>query len=231
MASGASTVPSTSPASASTRATQQAGARAVYRTLDLLIATVGLLCLGWLLAAACVLIRLESGAPAIFRQRRLGLGKRPFTVHKLRTMRLGANPEVHRRYIAELISQAPRATGPRALYKLTADERVTRVGRVLRRTSIDELPQLFDVLRGHMSVVGPRPVTAYEAELYPLDYERRFAVKPGLTGLWQVNGRNECTYHEMLALDLAWVERRTPLLYLAIVLRTPWILARGRGAA
>ena len=102
---------------------------------------------------------------------------------------------------------------------------------MLRRASLDELPQLLDVLRGHMSLVGPRPVIPYEAELYPPDYDRRFAVKPGLTGLWQVSGRNERTYREMVALDIAWVERHSVGTYLSILARTPWALLRSRGAA
>lgn len=206
---------------------------AVYRTLDLLTATICLLACIPVLLVACLLIRMGSPGPAIFRQRRLGRDKRPFTVHKLRTMRAEADPEVHRRYIEELIdgAETTHSDGHRDLYKLAADDRVTKVGRWLRRTSLDELPQLFDVLRGHMSLVGPRPVIPYEAELYPSDYDRRFAVKPGITGLWQVSGRSECTYHEMVALDISWVERRSPVLYLWIVARTPWVLIRGRGAA
>ncbi len=102
---------------------------------------------------------------------------------------------------------------------------------MLRRSSLDELPQLLDVLRGDMSLVGPRPVTPYEAELYPQWYEPRFTVKPGLTGLWQVSGRNERTYHEMVALDVAWAERRSLLAYLRILARTPFAMLRARGAA
>jgi lipopolysaccharide/colanic/teichoic acid biosynthesis glycosyltransferase len=129
-------------------------------------------------------------------------------------------------------SESTHSTGGgRDLYKLAADDRVTRVGSVLRRSSLDELPQLFDVLRGHMSLVGPRPVIPYEADLYPPDYERRFAVKPGMTGLWQVSGRNERTYREMVALDCEWVARRSIALYLRILARTPWTLIRRRGVA
>jgi lipopolysaccharide/colanic/teichoic acid biosynthesis glycosyltransferase len=149
-------------------------------------------------------------------------------------MRLEADPSVHREYVAQLIGgdeQTQTDAGGRDLYKLTADDRVTRVGRLLRKTSLDELPQLYDVLRGQMSLVGPRPVIPYEAELYPPAYDRRFAVKPGLTGLWQVSGRNERTYREMVALDVVWVERRSTRLYLSILLRTPWVLLRRRGAA
>jgi len=204
-----------------------------YRLLDVLLASIGLLASSPLLLAACVLIRLETSGPAIFRQRRLGCGKRPFTMHKLRTMHVAASPEVHRAYVGQLINGSERTCcdRDRQLYKLVKDERVTRVGRFLRRTSLDELPQLIDVLRGEMSLVGPRPVTAYEAELYPPGFERRFAVKPGITGLWQVSGRNRRTYREMVALDIAWVESRSPARYLEIVARTPLTLLRADGAA
>jgi lipopolysaccharide/colanic/teichoic acid biosynthesis glycosyltransferase len=207
---------------------------AVYRAIDLLVASLFLLiCLPFALAL-CLAIRLESEGPAIFRQRRLGRDKRPFTVHKFRTMRREADPEVHREYIEQLIAGDEVAHADRdgnGLYKLAADDRVTRVGRVLRKTSLDELPQLYDVLRGRMSLVGPRPVIPYEAELYPSGYDRRFEVKPGLTGLWQVSGRNERTYHEMVALDVTWVQRHSIRLYLSILARTPWVLLARRGAA
>ncbi len=206
---------------------------AAVRVLDLLIAGLALLVSLPILLVAGVLIRLESPGPAIFRQRRLGRDRRPFTVHKLRTMCLQADPDVHRRYIDELISGAEttHSDGNGELYKLAADDRVTRVGRFLRRTSLDELPQLFDVLRGDMSIVGPRPVIPYEAELYPAHYNRRFAVKPGLTGLWQVSGRSKRTYREMVALDISWVERHSVASSISIVARTPWVLIRSRGAA
>jgi lipopolysaccharide/colanic/teichoic acid biosynthesis glycosyltransferase len=207
---------------------------AIYRTLDVLIAAISvILCLP-LLLLICVAIRLEGGGPAIFRQRRLGRDKQPFTVHKFRTMRLAADPKVHRQYVEQLITGAETTHvdgDGQDLYKLAADDRVTRIGCFLRKTSLDELPQIFDVLRGHMSLVGPRPVIPYEAELYPPSYNRRFAIKPGLTGLWQVNGRNERTYREMVELDVAWVERHSVALYLSILARTPSVLLRRRGAA
>jgi lipopolysaccharide/colanic/teichoic acid biosynthesis glycosyltransferase len=207
---------------------------AIYRTVDLLGALFGLLLCAPLLAAICLAIRIESPGPAIFRQRRLGYGKHPFTVHKLRTMRLEADPSIHREYVEELItgSEKSHSNGSgRNLYKLAADDRVTRVGRFLRKTSLDELPQLYDVLRGHMSLVGPRPVIPYEAELYPATYDRRFLVKPGLTGLWQINGRNERTYREMVELDVAWAENHSVGLYLSILVKTPWVLLRRQGVA
>jgi lipopolysaccharide/colanic/teichoic acid biosynthesis glycosyltransferase len=205
-----------------------------YRSLDLLLAALGLIVSLPLIVGICIAIRLERGGPAIFRQQRLGLGKRAFTVHKFRTMSLQADPHVHREYVQALIGGVESThtnDDGRDLYKLASDDRVTRVGRFLRKTSLDELPQLFDVLSGRMSLVGPRPVIPYEAELYPPSYDRRFDVKPGLTGLWQVNGRSERTYREMIAFDLAWVERRSLKLYLSILARTPWVLLLRRGVA
>jgi lipopolysaccharide/colanic/teichoic acid biosynthesis glycosyltransferase len=207
---------------------------AVYRSLDVTIAAVASVLCAPLLLAIGVAIRVEGGGPAVFRQRRLGRDRRPFVVHKFRTMRLQADPTVHREYVEQLISGRETAHADedgRDLYKLASDDRVTRVGRWLRKTSLDELPQLYDVLRGHMSLVGPRPVIPYEAELYPPGYDRRFTVKPGMTGLWQVNGRNERTYREMVELDLVWVERHSVALYLSILLRTPWVLLCRKGAA
>lgn len=207
---------------------------AIYRLLDVLIAAISVIACAPVLLLVCIAIRLEGGGPAIFRQRRLGRDKQPFTVHKFRTMRPEADPKVHREYVEQLIAGNETTHADREgrdLYKLAADDRVTRVGLFLRKTSLDELPQIFDVLRGHMSLVGPRPVIPYEAELYPASYNRRFAVKPGMTGLWQVNGRNERTYREMVGLDVVWVERHSVALYLAILVRTPWILLRRRGVA
>lgn len=206
----------------------------VVRVADVILASAGLLVATPLLLVACVAIRIESRGPAIFRQARLGLHKRSFTLHKLRTMRMEADPEVHREYVEQLLNgdeQAHNDSEGRNLYKLAADDRITRVGRFLRKTSLDELPQLYDVIRGQMSLVGPRPVIPYEAQLYPAGYERRFDVKPGLTGLWQVSGRNERTYHEMIALDIEWVERCSVARYFSIIARTPFVLIRGRGVA
>jgi lipopolysaccharide/colanic/teichoic acid biosynthesis glycosyltransferase len=206
--------------------------RAVVRVLDVVIATLVLTITAPMILLAAIAVRLESQGPAIFRQRRLGLHKRSFTVYKFRTMRAQADPAVHREYIEELIqgSERQHSDGRRNLYKLVADDRITRVGRFLRQTSLDELPQLFNVLQGQMSIVGPRPVVPYETEIYPPHYNRRFEAKPGLTGLWQVSGRSNRTYREMVALDIAWVERRSISLYLSIVVRTPGALIKARNA-
>jgi lipopolysaccharide/colanic/teichoic acid biosynthesis glycosyltransferase len=205
-----------------------------YRALDLLIAAPALVICTPLLALLALLVRLDSSGPAIFSQQRLGIRRRPFIVHKFRTMEVECDEAVHREYVKELIAGVERreahADGP-DLYKLAADDRITRVGRFLRKSSLDELPQIFDVLRGHMSLVGPRPVIPYEAELYPPEYELRFSVRPGITGLWQVSGRNERTYREMVALDIAWAREHSVGLYLRILARTPRVLLARRGVA
>ncbi len=204
----------------------------VLRILDLVLVLVLLIATAPILVVVFILIRLDSTGPAIFRQRRLGLRKREFTVYKFRTMRAEADPARHQEYVRELVygDESRQTDGRRHLYKLVVDDRITRVGRLLRRSSIDELPQLLNVVLGQMSIVGPRPVLPYEADLYASEYDRRFDVRPGLTGLWQVSGRNQRTYREMLTLDLEWAERRSVALYLWIVARTPLTLIRSRSA-
>lgn len=222
--------------------------RTARRLLDITVATVTLLVLSPLLALIALAIRLESPGPVIFRQRRLGRGLEPFTVLKFRTMRVGADVAPHREYVHSLIDgvspgagQGTRSgigsrigTGGRSggaergdLYKLSVDNRITRVGRFLRGWSLDELPQLVNVLRGEMALVGPRPVIPYEVERYPERYLPRFAVKPGLTGLWQVSGRNERSYEEMVRFDIEYAQRASLLLDLRILAKTlPVVLAR-----
>jgi lipopolysaccharide/colanic/teichoic acid biosynthesis glycosyltransferase len=169
----------------------------------------------------------------LFRQARLGRGRRRFQVNKFRTMRTEADEQVHRAYVERLIGGEHHqvSNGRKGLYKLAVDDRVTRLGRFLRKTSLDELPQLWNVVRGEMSLVGPRPVIPYEAERYPPDWAPRFEIKPGITGLWQVSGRNERTYHEMIQLDLEYARRRSVPLYLTILVQTLWVVALRRGAA
>jgi lipopolysaccharide/colanic/teichoic acid biosynthesis glycosyltransferase len=165
---------------------------ALRRTLDVVVAGGALLVLSPLLLALALVVRLDSKGPALFRQRRVGRGRREFTMLKFRTMYADADATPHRQYVQALI-QEDRSPERGCLYKLSVDDRVTRVGRFLRSWSLDELPQLINVLRGQMALVGPRPVIPYEVELYPATYLGRFDVKPGLTGLWQVSGRNERT--------------------------------------
>jgi lipopolysaccharide/colanic/teichoic acid biosynthesis glycosyltransferase len=203
------------------------------RALDVVLAVVALIGLAPLLLVIALVIWLDCPGPILFRQRRLGRDLRPFTVHKFRTMKTDADPEPHREYVRNLIGGARNSPGgaKSQLYKLAVDDRITRVGRVLRRLSLDECPQLWDVVRGHMSLVGPRPVIPYEVEHYPGWYAERFAVKPGITGLWQVSGRNERTYEEMVRFDVQYVQHESLRLYIAILFRTPWVVLRRQGAA
>ena len=181
-------------------------------------ALVLVMLLALVLLIVAIAIRLDSPGPVFFRQRRRGLGGRPFTVLKFRTMADGASSEAHRRYIEQL---ATGEVGGPGLKKLTDDPRVTRVGRVLRKLSLDELPQLANVVAGQMSLVGPRPAIDYELEHYQPHHYARFEVKPGLTGLWQVSGRSELGFSEMLDLDVVYVSTAGPVTDARILLRTP----------
>jgi lipopolysaccharide/colanic/teichoic acid biosynthesis glycosyltransferase len=201
--------------------------RGLKRALDVVGGGLLLVVVAPLLVCAALAVRLTSPGSAMFRQVRLGRDGRPFVMLKLRTMQDGCPDTEHRAYIQALL--AGEATPVDGLYKVRSDTRVTRVGAVLRRTSMDELPQLWNVLCGHMSLVGPRPVLPYEAEMFPAWAHRRFEVRPGLTGLWQVSGRNRVTMLDGLALDVRYVERHGLLLDLAILLRTVGAVL-GRGA-
>jgi lipopolysaccharide/colanic/teichoic acid biosynthesis glycosyltransferase len=181
-----------------------------------------------LLLFLCLLVRSTSAGPAVFRQERLGRNKQPFILLKLRTMYIDNDDWIHRDYVTRLLSadQAVPA-GNSGLFKLDADPRKTPLGTWLRRTSLDELPQLFNVLQGEMSLVGPRPVLSWEAQMLGEIYQPRFAVKPGITGLWQVNGRSRLSMRKALELDVDYAIRRSFALDLAILLRTVPALFRG----
>jgi lipopolysaccharide/colanic/teichoic acid biosynthesis glycosyltransferase len=204
---------------------------AVRRMIDVSIAGSALLLLVPVIVVAAIAVRVTSPGPVLFRQRRLGRHMRPFTVLKFRTMRADADSAVHREYVRQLIGTQPEDERREGLYKLAVDDRITRVGRFLRSWSLDEVPQLWNVLRGEMSLVGPRPVIEYEVEQYPDWYLRRFAVKPGLTGLWQVSGRNQLTYEDMVRYDIEYAERRSLWLDLRILARTALVVLRRQGVA
>jgi len=208
-------------------------ARGTKRISDLAIASVTLAILSpfWLLIA--LLIKLDSQGPVLYAQERVGMDGRIFLVYKFRTMRVDADSEIHREYQRKFIAghaDANVGDDDRPAYKLRNDPRVTRVGRVLRRLSLDEVPQLFNVLRGDMSVVGPRPPIPYEVEAYELRHRKRLDMKPGLTGLWQVSGRNRLPFEEMVKLDLFYIENWSLLSDLKIVLRTVLVMIRGDGS-
>ncbi len=227
------------------------GARAwltssAIRFLDLTIALAVIVVLGWLFALIALVVRFGSPGPAIFRQPRVGRNGRVFTVYKFRTMVCGAERVVHAAYMRSNIgigmhhaafvgadtdgaaTEDPDVDDAEAgrVYELV-NQRITAVGHFLRRTSLDELPQLWNVVLGQMSLVGPRPVVVYEVACYPEWYHERFRVKPGLTGLWQISGRDRLSYEEMVNLDIEFAFRRSLGLYLAILAKTaPAVLLR-----
>jgi len=194
------------------------------RVIDPVLAGLILVVISPLMLLIALAIRLDSRGPVFFRQRRIGLRMRDFECLKFRTMIVDASPELHQRYIAELVSAD--GDGMDGLKKLTDDPRVTRVGRFLRSTSLDELPQLLNVLAGRMALVGPRPSIAYELEHYDAVHFDRFTVLPGMTGLWQVSGRNELGFREMLELDVRYARTTSPWVDLQILVRTPITLVR-----
>lgn len=200
------------------------------RALDILIASLALLVLAPLLAAVALAIRLDDGGPAIFRQERAGRCRRSFTVLKFRTMTVDNDESAHRREVLRQLNGG-RAKAGAVGFKPRTDPRITRVGRLLRRYSLDELPQLVNVLRGEMSVVGPRPIPVWEANALPGWAEPRFAVKPGVTGLWQVEGRNQLSMADMLELDVRYAHSRSLWKDLSILMRTIPTVLTGRGAA
>jgi len=191
---------------------------AAKRVIDVVGAGVGLLLLSPLLLVLAAAVVLNSGRPVLFRQVRLGRGLSEFRVLKFRTMKLESAPDRHMEYIAKLATGQADEEG---LKKLTADPRVTTVGRFLRKTSLDELPQLVNVFLGNMSLVGPRPALEYELQYYKDAHYERFAVKPGMTGLWQVSGRNEVGFTEMLDLDAEYARSTNLWTDIKILAKTP----------
>ena len=195
------------------------------RAFDLLVAGVALVALSPLMAVVGLIVKLESPGPVLFRQPRVGRGGRPFTMYKFRTM--PANPQE-----AEASAPVPQVSDftDYVFDPLYGGRRYTRVGGLLRSASLDELPNLYNVLRGDLSIVGPRPEVPELVAQYPPEYQRRHAVRPGITGLAQVNGRGDLTYHEAMVYDLEYVEQHSFLRDVAILLQTvPTVLGR-RGA-
>jgi lipopolysaccharide/colanic/teichoic acid biosynthesis glycosyltransferase len=191
------------------------------RVFDVIVSSLCLMLLSPVLLVVTVLVRATSPGGALFRQTRLGWHGSPFVLYKFRTMYADCPDDIHREYVRKLlVEDHPPIGGKRGLYKLEADPRVTRLGGLLRRTSIDELPQLFNVIRGDMSLVGPRPALAWEAEMFGAAHARRTLVRPGLTGLWQVSGRNSLTMREGLLLDLEYVAKQSFAFDLKILIKT-----------
>ncbi len=202
--------------------------RAAKRALDLTAAAIGLIVTSPLMLGIAAAVRAESPGPAFFRQQRLGLGGRPFTILKFRSMHVRADEGEHRVHISRLLGQKGPTSEDPTWIPIESDARITRIGALLRRWHLDELPQLINILRGEMSLVGPRPPIPYEVELYQPWHLRRLAVIPGLTGLWQARGWGALSFDEGVALDVEYVQRRSFWLDLSIIARTIWQILRGR---
>jgi lipopolysaccharide/colanic/teichoic acid biosynthesis glycosyltransferase len=206
--------------------------RVIKRIMDIAGAAALLVILFPVFLAIAIAIKLTSRGPVFFKQGRSGLYGKAFPMLKFRSMYADSDTDAHKQYVRQLIAGAadknPSHTADHGVYKLTSDSRVTRVGAFLRRTSLDELPQLINVLRGEMSLVGPRPPIDYEVAEYALWHRRRLLeAKPGITGLWQVAGRNRIPFDQMVRLDLKYAESRSLWLDLKILLLTPKAVLEG----
>jgi exopolysaccharide biosynthesis polyprenyl glycosylphosphotransferase len=177
------------------------------------------------------LIKLTSNGPVLFRQERVGQDGRPFTMLKFRTMHVDADHAIHKQYVTEFIQSGAGAGSADTVFKIVDDPRVTSLGHFLRRSSLDELPQFLNVLKGDMSLVGPRPPLPYEVERYKAWHRRRLhEAKPGITGLWQVTGRSRTTFDEMVRLDLRYARSCSLWGDIKILLATPRAVVSGKGA-
>jgi exopolysaccharide biosynthesis polyprenyl glycosylphosphotransferase len=199
------------------------GAKLVLkRTFDIVVSAIALLLLAPVFLVIAALIKLDDGGPMLFRQQRIGRYGQPFTIHKFRTMCVDAE--------AKIDALIAAGGGMALLFKLEDDPRITRIGKVLRKYSLDELPQFWTALRGGMSVVGPRPQVSREVAEYSDIHHRRLLIKPGITGLWQVNGRSELSMDESIRLDLRYVENWSLIGDITIILKTIGVVLRPRGA-
>jgi len=209
--------------------------RVTKRAMDIVGSLAAVVFLSPLFLLIALAIKLTSKGPILFRQRRIGRHGEPFIFLKFRSMYVGNDASVHREYVKRLIAgnaerQSSKGNGE-GVYKLTKDPRVTRVGAFLRKTSLDELPQFINVLKGEMSLVGPRPPVPYEVESYDLWHRRRILeAKPGITGLWQIKGRSRVNFDDMVRLDLQYARTWSPWLDVKILFRTPGAVVLGEGA-
>jgi lipopolysaccharide/colanic/teichoic acid biosynthesis glycosyltransferase len=219
------------------------------RWMDILLSLGMILFFAPLMVAIAILVKLDSSGPAIFAQERIGSEVRgknnrrswsmtAFTMYKFRTMYTNNDASTHKAFVQAMIKNDDDtitkiqggATSGADKYKMKHDPRITRVGRWLRKTSLDELPQLFNVLKGEMSLIGPRPALGYEVELYTPAHLRRLEAKPGLFGLWQVKGRSSVSFEGMVALDVEYIEQQSLWTDVKILVETPFAVLKGKGA-
>ncbi len=232
---------------------READAQSMYfvakRAMDLIVVTLSMIFLLPLMGLIALLIKWDSPGPAIFKQERVTAKRRirngqvyweevPFTIYKFRTMRMNAKSTIHRQFIeAYITGDEARMTELQSTpasedskYKLVKDPRVTRIGGFLRRSSLDELPQFWNVMMGHMSLVGPRPPIPYEVELYLFHHHDRLRTVPGITGWWQVKGRSATNFEELVRMDVEYIRNQSLWLDIKIILMTVLVVINGRGA-
>jgi lipopolysaccharide/colanic/teichoic acid biosynthesis glycosyltransferase len=205
----------------------------VKRALDIVLTLLALIPISVIMLVTAIIIRLDSPGPAIFRQTRYGLNGAIFTFYKFRSMYQNVASDVHERATATFMDGAGELnhSDKNMPYKLGDDSRVTRVGRFIRKTSIDELPQLWNILKGDMSIVGPRPPVEYEVRRYSTRHFLRLAGKPGLTGTWQVYGRGRVTFEEMIDQDINYLEAQSLRYDLKLMVMTVPVMITGKGGA
>jgi exopolysaccharide biosynthesis polyprenyl glycosylphosphotransferase len=202
----------------------------IKRTFDVVLSLTALLFLSPVFLVIAILVKLSSPGPVFFRQKRLGFMGKQFDFLKFRSMYVNNDPEIHKKYVASLIENQQKSETP-GIFKIQNDPRVTRIGNFLRKSSLDEIPQFLNVLRGEMSLVGPRPPIPYEVDKYRSWHKRRiFEVKPGITGLWQVYGRSRTTFDEMVRLDIRYINEQSFWLDIVILLQTPRAVLCAAGA-
>jgi lipopolysaccharide/colanic/teichoic acid biosynthesis glycosyltransferase len=204
----------------------------VKRGMDIIGSLLGLILFSPFFIIIPILIKISSKGPVLYKQERIGLFGQKFAFLKFRTMLASCSESRHQEYVKNFITNKDdNGIGQNGVYKISDDSRVTAIGRFLRRSSLDELPQFINVLKGEMSLVGPRPPIPYECEYYKIWHMRRvIEVKPGITGLWQVEGRSSCSFNEMVRLDLKYMEDWSLWLDIKILIKTPWVVIKGRGA-
>ena len=204
------------------------------RAVDVVASAGAIVVFAPLFALIALLVKLLSPGPILFKQIRAGRDGRPFTFYKFRTMRHDTDDTIHREYASSFIGgkelRLRDEKTDKKIYKMPDDPRVTPIGKILRKASLDELPQIFNVLKGDMSLVGPRPPIAYELTVYKEWHKRRLRAKPGLTGLWQVSGRSSVPFHDMVLLDLYYINRWSLLLDFEIIFKTVPVIVSGKGA-
>jgi lipopolysaccharide/colanic/teichoic acid biosynthesis glycosyltransferase len=213
------------------RTSQQVVRDAAKRALDILGSSVLLIALAPVFAVVSALVKITSRGPVMFPQERIGTGGQPFTMMKFRTMHVNADPKIHQQYVENFIQSSGASGSSDKVFKIVDDPRITSIGHFLRRSSLDELPQFWNVLKGEMSLVGPRPPLPYEVARYKNWHRRRvLEAKPGITGLWQVTGRSRTTFDDMVRLDLRYAKRYSVWTDLKILMATPKAVISGKGA-